>query len=493
MLSCDKKDNFVETTIYALTDSHQEARNLSHLLSGIYCYEIEKETQQPFLILDAGDLFKGIYDKELSINAYLKIKKLLPKAQIFITVGNNDFGFKKADFEDFKKTVQNFKDNGINVVCANIYNSKTQKRETWIDEYKILEINNRRILITGFCLNNSCAKKFGCELITPEEGFEKIITSVKEEYDNIIVLNHHWYPNSKKLKEFAIKKLSKNIDLIIGGHEHSFIKPDFENNIFYPRSFARGLYKMKLDKEITEIQEILKEELEFIEDFKTPIIEYEKKTKLKEPIIKRVLDLKKSYSEPCPLGTFISDNMKKIGKTDIAFHSTGFTMASLELGENNTITKYDFEKVICAATTLEKIELTTEELKKVFENATSHRMFKDRGNARFLQCSQNIKITGKGNSQNHTYEIRQIEINGEKLLDEAYKPIDKNRRFTCTIDTYIGTGEQGFDILKNLPKVRIKHASKEIKINELFFNALLEAEETYDKPSQYPSFQIIDE
>ena len=87
------------TRIYALTDSHQESRNLSQLFSGIY--SLEKDNQKPFLILDAGDIFKGIYDKELSVNAYLKIKELLPQAQIFLTIGNNDFGFKKDDFKYF--------------------------------------------------------------------------------------------------------------------------------------------------------------------------------------------------------------------------------------------------------------------------------------------------------------------------------------------------------------------------------------------------------
>ena len=87
----------MDTNIYAITDSHQESRNLSRLLSGIYSFE--KSSVAPFLILDAGDLFKGIYDKDLSVNAYIKIKELLPQAQIFITIGNNDFGFKNSDFE----------------------------------------------------------------------------------------------------------------------------------------------------------------------------------------------------------------------------------------------------------------------------------------------------------------------------------------------------------------------------------------------------------
>ena len=86
----------MNTNIYAITDSHQESRNLGLLLSGVYNFE--KDNSSQFLILDAGDLFKGIYDKNLSINAYIKLKQILPNAQIFITVGNNDFGFSFCDF-----------------------------------------------------------------------------------------------------------------------------------------------------------------------------------------------------------------------------------------------------------------------------------------------------------------------------------------------------------------------------------------------------------
>ena len=54
----------METNIYAITDSHQESRNLSKLLSGVYNFE--KDSKTPFLLLDSGDLFKGIYDKYAS-------------------------------------------------------------------------------------------------------------------------------------------------------------------------------------------------------------------------------------------------------------------------------------------------------------------------------------------------------------------------------------------------------------------------------------------
>lgn len=479
----------MSTKIYALTDSHQESNNLSHLLSGIYSFERDKN--KPFIILDCGDLFKGIYDKDLSVNAYLKIQELLPQSQIFITLGNNDFGFRKEDFEYLKSTINKFEKAGINVICSNLKDAETSNYVDWVPRYKILSINNLKILITGFCLNNSCVKRFKLELTQPEETFVNLIKEIKEPYDKIIVLNHHWYPYSKAMKDFA-KDKGINIDLIIGGHEHSPIKPDYDNNIFYPLAFARTLYSMNLDTSISNIKEISLDELEYVPEFKQPIIEYEEKTQLKKPLAKRVLDLTKRYSEPCPLGTFISDTMKKTGNTDIAFHSTGFTMYPLKLEDSNVITKYDLERVMCATSTIEKIDISVAQLKKVFENATQNRMLKGQGNSKFVQCSQNITITGKGNSKDKTYKILQIEINGEKLLDKNQNPIDKNRTFSCTIDPYIGAGEQGFEVLKDIPKTKILKDGKEIKINELFYSTIINAEKEYKNSSKYPSFKLID-
>ena len=184
--------------------------------------------------------------------------------------------------------------------------------------------------------------------------------------------------------------------------------------------------------------------------------------------------------------------MRKLGKTDIAFHSTGYTMYPLRLADSDVITKYDLGKVICATTTIETINITVAQLKKVFENAVLNRTLKDRGNARFVQCSRNVTITDSCDYENNTCEIIQIAINGENLLDSERNPIEPNRVFTCTIDPYIGSGEQGFEVLKNLPKTKVLQNGKEVQINELLKNALKSAAQNFDGNSEYPSAKFID-
>ncbi|MBR1460932.1 metallophosphoesterase, partial [bacterium] len=317
------------TNIYAITDSHQEARNLSGLFSGIYSFE--KNNGKPFLLLDCGDLFKGIYDKGLCTDTYLKFKNLLPNANIFITLGNNDFGFNQDNFEYLKQTIKRFENNGIHFVCANLKDTTTSNYSDLVSRYKVLEINNEKILITGFCLNTSVMKNFNLEFEDAKISILNLLECIDEKYDRIFVLNHHWYPYSKELYEFCQNKEIK-IDLIIGGHEHSKIEPDYSRNIFYPLSFARSFYKMELDNDIENVKEYSAGDFAIIPELEEQIDKYEKETHLFEPVAKRVLNLVKWYSEPCALGTFISDNMKRVGNTDIAFHSTGFTMYSLKTG-----------------------------------------------------------------------------------------------------------------------------------------------------------------
>ena len=219
---------------------------------------------------------------------------------------------------------------------------------------------------------------------------------------------------------------------------------------------------------------------------------YEQETELYKPVAKRVLNLYKWYSEPCALGTFISDNMKRVANTDIAFHSTGFTMFSLKTSDSDVITKYDFEKVICASTPIVKVALNIAQLKRIFENATLRRMYKNNGNARFLQCSQNICIRGKGNPEDKTYKIIQIEINGEKLLDEFQNPIDDRKIYTCAIDEFISKGEQGFELLKFLDKEYVEYENKQVHLNELLLDSLKKAQNLYPPNTQYPVFKLID-
>ncbi len=112
--------------------------------------------------------------------------------------------------------------------------------------------------------------------------------------------------------------------------------------------------------------------------------------------------------------------------------------------------------------------------------------------AKFLQCSNNIKIEGKDNPVLKKFEVKQIFINEEALLDKNGQPLNPNRKFKCAIDSYIADGGQGFTTLQQAEKTDILQNNQPLKINEVLLDAIKNAPRQYKPNSEYPSFQLIE-
>ena len=138
------------TKIYAIADSHQETRKTSTFLSKILH---ESKDENNVLLLNCGDIFKGIYPKQLEKDCYIKMKEAKPDLEMVMTLGNNDFGFNKESVDFLIETVKNFASKGIHTVCANIFDT-TGKRPEWLKPYTIVERDGDRNFVTGFCIDN---------------------------------------------------------------------------------------------------------------------------------------------------------------------------------------------------------------------------------------------------------------------------------------------------------------------------------------------------
>ena len=202
------------------------------------------------------------------------------------------------------------------------------------------------------------------------------------------------------------------------------------------------------------------------------------------------MNLTKQYSKPCPLGSFLADEMKKVGNGDIAFVSTGFLMKPLEYRPNQNITKYLFQKTMVADTPLKTVELSIDELKQVFDNALRTNGYGS-SNPRFLQCSNNLKVEGKNNPQAGIWEVKQIYIDGKPLLDPNMRPLS-DKKYKCVIDSYIAEGGQGFKTLQNAVKKEVLTDGNPVRINEVLLNGLTQAPKKYLAGSDYPSFELLE-
>ncbi|WP_163444734.1 bifunctional metallophosphatase/5'-nucleotidase [Flavobacterium columnare] len=194
--------------------------------------QIRKE-EDHVLLLDAGDIFQGTpyfnyYGGEIEFKVMSMMKYDLA------TIGNHDF------------------DNGITglygqlpnasfeFVCAN-YDFKNTILDTHIKPYKIFEKAGIKIGIFGLGveLYGLVDPRYYKETkyLDPVEIANDITKKLKEveKCDLVICLSHlgFEYKNEpERISDINLAKKTKNIDLIIGGHTHTFLdKPVIERNL----------------------------------------------------------------------------------------------------------------------------------------------------------------------------------------------------------------------------------------------------------------------
>lgn len=479
------------TKIYAIADTHQETRKTAAFLSKVLKDSIKEKN---VLLLHSGDIYKGIYPRELERDCYVKMKEANPDLEMVMTIGNNDFGFNAEGFNYLVDTIKEFYSKGIRTVCANIFET-TGKRPSWLKPYTIVERDGDRNFITGFCIDKLGNQ--GQNGIVPKnqkEVIEELIQAIKREKpDNVIILNHDYMPSSQELVKYC-KDRGINVDVVIGGHDHFPVMPDNELHIYHPKAYAESMYKMNLvnkngKKSLKDVEVINNENLELSDNFSKSIETYEKESGLLDNIGVRTLNLTKDYSNPCPLGSFLADNMKETANADIGFFSTGFILRPLKYEKGVGITNYDFKKTMVAETPIKTVELTTAEIKEVFDNALRNRGYGS-SNPKFLQCSNNIKIIGQDNPVQQCYEIKQILIDGKPILDSNGTPIITSKRYKCVMDSYISEGGQGFTTLKEKEKQNVIIDNHIVKINEVLQKALEDAPKKYSEGSEYPNYII---
>lgn len=205
------------------------------------------------LLLDAGDIFQGTpyfnyYGGELEFKLMSKLKYDVA------TIGNHDFDngidglYAQLPYADFK------------FVSAN-YNFKNTVMDTHVKPYHIIIKDGIKIGIFGLgielkgLVDKSLYKETA--YLNPIELAQDTTRILKndEACDLIICLSHlgYNYSNNDKISDLKLAEQTKHIDLIIGGHTHTFLdKPTIaknaENkNVLINQVGCFGLYLGKID------------------------------------------------------------------------------------------------------------------------------------------------------------------------------------------------------------------------------------------------------
>ena len=184
------------------------------------------------LLLDAGDIFQGTpYFNYFGGEIEFKLMSLLKYDAA--TMGNHDFD---NSIEGFHHQLPNA---NFDFVCAN-YDFKNTILNTLVKPYKIFFKDGIKIGVFGLGieLHNLVSPELFKETtyLDPIEITKDITRELKENEncDLIICLSHlgYHYKNTQKVSDLKLAAATKDIDLIIGGHTHTFLpKPTLVKNV----------------------------------------------------------------------------------------------------------------------------------------------------------------------------------------------------------------------------------------------------------------------
>ena len=213
------------------TNHHRYAGKGGVAKRAVMIEKVRKENPNT-LLLDAGDIFQGTpYFNYFGGEIEFKLMSLLKYDAA--TLGNHDFD---NSIEGFHKQLPNA---SFDFVCAN-YNFKNTILDTIVKPYKIFFKDGIKIGVFGLgiellnLVNPNLYKE--TEYLDPIEITKDITRALKENEncDLIICLSHlgYHYRNSEKVSDLKLAAATKDIDLIIGGHTHTFLaKPTLVKNL----------------------------------------------------------------------------------------------------------------------------------------------------------------------------------------------------------------------------------------------------------------------
>ncbi len=190
-----------------------------------------RKQESHVLLLDAGDIFQGtpyfnLYKGEPEIKAMSML------GYDASTMGNHDFD---AGLQNFAYQLQHAT---FAIVNCN-YNFAGSSMENKAKPYIVINKGKVKIGVTGVGIElNGLVPESLSEGITytdPVAALEKTtaIMKTKEGCDIIICLSHLGYKyGDNKISDVLLAQQTSNIDIIIGGHTHTFMKnPEVYKNL----------------------------------------------------------------------------------------------------------------------------------------------------------------------------------------------------------------------------------------------------------------------
>ena len=389
------------------------------LLSG-YINKVRKEEKNVLYVI-AGDMLQGsVIDTEYKGCSTIEIMNYL--APDVVALGNHEFDYGLPHLL-FLEKVANFP-----IVNANLYVKKYNKR--LMQPYKIINKDGFDILFTGIItekimdalkMDNLVGSFVGLREASREVG--RICNAYKnDDIDLTILLTHIGFDSDKELA--ALLKPEWGVDMIIGGHSHTFLKkPEKINNVLIAQAGVGT-------NQIGRFDIVVDDDTNSIVDYKWQLIPIDSKIAKPDLELTKFIDsfrnlVDKKYSSvlckfskklthpqreiETSLGNLVADAFAENAQCDVMFVGSG-SIRSQELGP--VVTLKDVMSCFPYDDSLSRFNVTGAWLRKIFEHVMRGENRNDEG-----ECYQvNSKVRAVYSDKNE--KLEKLEIDGNEVSDK---------------------------------------------------------------------------
>ena len=353
------------------------------------------------LLADAGDFVQGTYYFSL-LNGVVEMMAMEELGYDVRTIGNHEFDKKMTGLGDMLSLCSDVK-----VVASNYDFSKTSLSQ-YVGSSTIIKAGNVNVA------------------------------------DMVIALSHLGYEKTDEVYyDRGIAKNTRHIDMIIGGHSHTFLNyPEYVTNLdgeqvlitqTGSKGICLGYAKIKLDDngnpsftyKLIPVKNHLDNKLD--PDFSNMIDTYSAAvTAEMETVIGTCPEAIRKGTPESPLGNLTADALVWMAqeyydvKADVALYNTGGIRAEISAGDltvGDVYAVYPFDNVLSVAT------LKGKDLKKLFEYVAS---------SRGLPINKEVRLVISGT------KVKSVTVNGQ--------PIEDDKTYTvATIDYLMNLGRYGLE------------------------------------------------
>jgi len=404
--------------------------------------------------VDAGDFAQG----SLFFNIFSGIPdvKLMHAAGYDIaTLGNHEFD------KGLKVTKEIVKQSEFPFVCANIRFTGDKELQEMIKPYVIKDYNEVKVAFIGLIseqLKILANKLDDVEILDSVKTGREIAEKINSEVDLIVVISHMGEDD-----DIELAKAVPEIDVIIGGHSHTFIEQpriynEKQDKTLVLQGGEFGVYLGRLDISVKD-KEIQSYYYSFIpvDEQITADVDIQKKVKILAKEIEKY-----KHKKIGKLVVAIGDEDKNIRKTlmkkgslvteaikyrfpevDVVLQNSGGIRLNRQIGPGD-ITLADILELYPFENTIVTLELKGSDLKSVLE--TSSRRY-PRSSGGFLQ-SLGLEYTINTDKPHQVLSENGLEIitPGNRVSDIKINeaPLESDKYYIIAVNDYMYNGGNGY-------------------------------------------------